>query len=113
MKKIIQLEEYIKHFSLQRTQNNSRINKFKNRLSKKRLLFVNLRSLDESKITNQLISELIKFIKDYWNMNENNFIVGRKDYSKEVMNKLLDICISKLSKKRKRIFRKEQSLVIN
>lgn len=98
----IKLEDFLKHFFSPSIKANSRKNKFKNRLEKKRLLFVNLRNLDDSKITNPVVAALIKFIKDYWNMNENNFIVGRKDYSKEVMNELLEICISKLSKKKKK-----------
>lgn len=109
----IKLGNFLKHFFSPSLKPKSRINKFRSRLEKKRLLFVNLRTLDQLQITNPVISALVKYIKDYWNLNENNFIVGRKDYSKEVMNQLLEISISQLSKKRKKIFRKEQSLVIN
>ena len=42
------------------------------------------------KITNPLISTLIGFIKKYWNLEENNFIVGRRDYPK-VLDSLLEI----------------------
>ena len=51
------------------------------------------------------MAELIKFIKDYLNMNENNF-AGRKDYSKEVMNKLWIFVYQNCQKKEKEYLEK-------
>jgi serine/threonine protein kinase len=107
------LEDFIKKFFSPSRYAKNRVIKLSSRLDKKRLFFQNLVTIDETKITNNLISEMIKFIKKYWNMTENNFIFGRKDYSKEVLNSLLELSISKLSKKNISLFSKEKKIIGN
>jgi serine/threonine protein kinase len=109
----LKMEEIIKRFFSPNRYSQNKKEKLTTRLSKKRILFQNLLSIDETKITNPLISTLIGFIKNYWNLEENNFIVKRKDYSKQVLDSLLEISISKLSKKNISLFSKEKKIIGN
>lgn len=104
----LKMEEFIKRFFSPNRVAQNKKEKLTTRLSKKRIFFQNLLSIDETKITNPLISTLIGFIKKYWNLEENNFIVGRRDYSKQVLDSLLEISISKLSRKNRKLFSKEK-----
>ena len=78
----------------------NRRQKFSQRYIKKNVLFKNIKSIDETKISNKLISKLINLIKNHWNFEENNFINEKgRDKSKKIFLKLLDTSIESISKK--------------
>ena len=85
-------------------KNLNRKEKFSYRYDKKNVLFRNLKNIDETKITNKLISKLLYLIKNYWNFEENNFINSKgRDKSKKIFMELLEISIDSISKKQIKI----------
>jgi serine/threonine protein kinase len=101
----LKLNKFLTVFFSPNIKINIKLNKLKKRLDKKKTLFNNLKTINHTKITNPLISILLKLIKDYWNFKEHNFIVKRKDISKKVLNDLLNICIKNIKEpKLKKLF---------
>lgn len=92
------LYNYLKMLFSSNPRNLNRREKFSQRYIKKNVLFKNLKSIDEKKISNKLIKKLINLIKNYWNFEENNFINEKgRDKSKKIFLKLLDTSIDSIS----------------
>jgi serine/threonine protein kinase len=108
----LKLNKFLTVFFSPNIKINIKLNKLKKRLDKKKTLFNNLKTIAHTKITNPLISILLKLIKDYWNFKEHNFIVKKKDISKKVLNDLLNICIKNIKEpKLKKIFINEMKII--
>lgn len=100
----IKLYNYLKMLFSSNPKNLNRKEKFSYRYDKKNALFRNLKNIDETKITNKLISKLLYLIKNYWNFKENNFINSKgRDKSKKIFMELLEISIDSISKKQLKI----------
>ncbi len=106
------LDRFLGEFFAPGIRINNRLNKLKKRLEKKTILFTNLKKINYIDIKNPLLSKLLKLIKKYWNLKDNNFIFKKKDHSKKVLLELFNICLENTkSRKIKQIFKNEQQII--